>query len=520
MDTVHIGIIWNGLQDTVQERNKEVEDALRKAFSSHIERKKSSYSFLQDVVDELATAIIRYQGLKPLLASCNIAAPNCWVDLGIKILTHMALSLDRNKGYALAGYLMPEPPYVGNPFSLLLLDKVSYVDKEVPEVEGAVGKQFCRLALSKNGFKKRKFIPEGEEYEIDAAHQKAGSIKIGIDIKRIEARRDTHKAMRRIVNKANKFKKPIQFLLCRFYLLPFHRWTCEHSEQIESIKIDLVVFASQDKENIANTCKMVYTFKEQPNNQIGERHEEKHFWRKNFHHLYQADARSFPYIEDESIHLVVTSPHIGISKIQQLGRTGPYTWLRNFTKNSKSLERMFTGRSPEGRLYSWCKIQKTIRRDGTINADASTAGKLVLTSNPINRFWMSNANFRGTRTAQNSRRNTSQFNIKEWRLGSSQCETRIHETIWKQKKGEKQDNKGIRQNGSHNSGECRSIHRKTSDIPWRTYIYPHQVFLVLGRYYFWTTGFRNHYILAMPRNRKEQCWMRDGPVIAKWLCTD
>ena len=55
-------------------------------------------------------------------------------------------------------------------------------------------------------FKKRKFAYNNNEYEIDAAYPIEGDIIVGIDVKRIEARRDTHKRCDEIVNKANKLK--------------------------------------------------------------------------------------------------------------------------------------------------------------------------------------------------------------------------------------------------------------------------------------------------------------------------
>ena len=55
-------------------------------------------------------------------------------------------------------------------------------------------------------FKKRTFMVKKEIYELDAACPASGGIEIGIDVKRIEAKRDIHKRCDGIVNKAAKFK--------------------------------------------------------------------------------------------------------------------------------------------------------------------------------------------------------------------------------------------------------------------------------------------------------------------------
>ena len=61
-------------------------------------------------------------------------------------------------------------------------------------------------SFSSLSFEKRKFEVDGEPFEIDVASPLVGEIKIGIDVKRIEARRDIHKRCDEIVNKANKSK--------------------------------------------------------------------------------------------------------------------------------------------------------------------------------------------------------------------------------------------------------------------------------------------------------------------------
>jgi hypothetical protein len=78
-----------------------------------------------------------------------------------------------------------------------------------------------------------------------------GVIQIGIDVKRIEARRDIHKRCDEIVNKAAKLKAlfpQAKFGVVIYY--PFIEEQVNIQNRLRSNNIDSVVFASASKESI------------------------------------------------------------------------------------------------------------------------------------------------------------------------------------------------------------------------------------------------------------------------------
>jgi hypothetical protein len=98
-------------------------------------------------------------------------------------------------------------------------------------------------------FRKTKFSVDGAEYELDAAAYASEAIEVGIDVKRIEARRDIHKRCDEIVNKAAKFKKlyPSGFFGSVVYY-PFPEGQVNIQTRLESPSIAGVVFANDEEE--------------------------------------------------------------------------------------------------------------------------------------------------------------------------------------------------------------------------------------------------------------------------------
>ena len=93
---------------------------------------------------------------------------------------------------------------------------------------------------------------------MDAATRKSGDIKVGIDIKRIEARRDIHKRCDAIVNKAAKLKSA--FPSSKFGAIVYYPFIEEHiniQNRLRSNNIEGVVFASEAKESIENAVRML-----------------------------------------------------------------------------------------------------------------------------------------------------------------------------------------------------------------------------------------------------------------------
>ncbi|MBW1690461.1 MAG: hypothetical protein JRJ70_06850 [Deltaproteobacteria bacterium] len=97
-----------------------------------------------------------------------------------------------------------------------------------------------------------------EEFELDAATPHEGPVQIGIDVKRIEARRGIHKRCDEIVNKATKLK--LIFLEAKFAAVIYYPFIDEHiniQNRLSSENIDAVSFASESKDSIENAVRML-----------------------------------------------------------------------------------------------------------------------------------------------------------------------------------------------------------------------------------------------------------------------
>ena len=200
--------------EAAQARQGQVEDALREAFRAFIQTEQVEViAFCDMSVVDLASAMFAQPIiLKALLAACNCAARAIERDIGIRNLDTYAPRLSRENAMAIAGYLKPFLPGRLAIPSLGHLDRVNYIDKEVRLRKGR-WEEMVKLSLNKQGtvrFQKRRFTCGTERFEIDVAAPAEGPIQYGIDVKRIEARRDIHKRTDEIVNKASKLKRPTQ----------------------------------------------------------------------------------------------------------------------------------------------------------------------------------------------------------------------------------------------------------------------------------------------------------------------
>jgi hypothetical protein len=237
------------------EREQAIQQTLRDAFTDFIETKTVEVIVFSNMdVFALAEAIQKFpQVLKPLSAACNIAARAIERDLQIKNVNTYAPKLTREQAAAIAGYIKPFlPNYLEVP-ALVHLDRVYFIDKQIRMGKGQWEKKITE-ALNTNSqikFKKRKFEVGNEEFEIDAAFPLVGPIKIAIDVKRIEARRDIHKRCDEIVNKAAKLKKSIpgaKFAAVIYY--PFVDEQVNIQNRLRSEDIDAVAFASDADDSI------------------------------------------------------------------------------------------------------------------------------------------------------------------------------------------------------------------------------------------------------------------------------
>ncbi|MEW5805054.1 MAG: hypothetical protein AB1847_23460 [bacterium] len=252
----------NWAKDAADSRQEAVEAALHEAFSNYIERREVEVIvFSRMTAFDLAEAIINHPLiLKPLLAACNIAARAIERDLSIKNVDTYSPRLSDDQAKVIAGYIKPFlPSYLEIP-ALSQIDRVAYIDKEIRKGKGRWEKKIIET-LNRFGalqFHKRMFVIEGEEFELDAASPRSGDIKVGIDIKRIEARRDIHKRCDEIVNKAAKLKSA--FPGSKFGAVVYYPFIEEHvniQNRLRSDNIDGVVFASETKESIENAVRIL-----------------------------------------------------------------------------------------------------------------------------------------------------------------------------------------------------------------------------------------------------------------------
>ncbi len=191
--------------------------------------------------------------LKPLMACCNIAGRAIERDLDIRGLDTYVPRLSEVQSAAIAGYLKPFLPQELAVPALSELDRFFFVDKEIRARKGRWEQRILESLnkQSRYSFKKRRFEVGGESFEIDAAAPEKGKIEVAIDVKRIEARRDIHKRIDEIINKATKFKKKHSKGL--FATVVYYPFTSEHvnvQSRLKSRYINAVCFASQGEEQI------------------------------------------------------------------------------------------------------------------------------------------------------------------------------------------------------------------------------------------------------------------------------
>jgi hypothetical protein len=243
-------------------RQEAIERALKEAFSRHIEKREVEVICFSGVTaSDLSEAIFsRPEILKPLLASCNIAARAIERDLGIKNVDTYSPRLSKDQAAIIAGYMKQFlPAYLEIP-TLTQIDRVYFIDNEIRKLKGAWEKNILAALneYSETEFHKRTFVADGEEFEVDAATPPQGDITMGIDVKRIEARRDIHKRCDEIVNKARKLKAA--YPNSKFGVVVYYPFVEEHvnvQNRLRSPDVDGVVFASQSDDSITNAVRML-----------------------------------------------------------------------------------------------------------------------------------------------------------------------------------------------------------------------------------------------------------------------
>ncbi len=239
-----------------------IDAALRSAFRPYLERSETDVIvFGRMTVADLADAILGNPAvLKPLIASCNIAARAIERDIGIRNVDTYAPVLVREQALAVAGYIKPFLPHALAVPALTHLDRVAFIDKEIRAAKGRWEKLVCQ-ALSKYGrhdFHKRHFMLDGEEFELDAASPVRGTIQIGVDVKRIEARRDIHKRADEIANKAVKLKAALP--QAKFAAVIYYPFLDEHGNirsRLGKGDVDAIAFASESSLSVENAVRLL-----------------------------------------------------------------------------------------------------------------------------------------------------------------------------------------------------------------------------------------------------------------------
>jgi len=243
-------------------RAEAIQTELRTAFVRFVREEPVLVIQLADInVHDLAQILRQHPlVLKPLVIAANIAARAIERDLGIANVDTYDPKLSPEQSAAIAGYLKPFlPASVALP-TLVHLDQVEYVDKEIRALKGRWEKRVTDALSRASGrqFAKRKIDVQGEGFEVDAAFPSSGQVGLAVDIKRIEARRDFHKRVDEIVNKATKVKKhnPSAKFGAVVYF-PFEDQHAQIRNRLGESAVDAVAFANELDESIQRAARDV-----------------------------------------------------------------------------------------------------------------------------------------------------------------------------------------------------------------------------------------------------------------------
>ena len=244
------------------ERLAQIESSLIAAYNTVLEYREVPFIRFGDLnAEELAKAFVAHPLIiKPTLCCVNVAQRAISRDLGFDFDTYSE-KISAEQARILAGYIKPFlPPAIAVP-ALVELDRYFWTDKELRAAKGnwerTITEAINRAATVV--FRKRKFLSDREEFEIDAAYPAKGEpIEVGVDVKRIESRRDIHKRADEIINKATKFKKT--YPKGKFVALVYYPFPTQHvnaQSRLHSANIDAVFFAGETLSSIDNSVEMM-----------------------------------------------------------------------------------------------------------------------------------------------------------------------------------------------------------------------------------------------------------------------
>jgi hypothetical protein len=245
-----------------EERVRNLTEALIFEFEDHIEYRQIPVILFDAVsVEDLAKAMIRRPVVvKALLACINVAQRAIKRDLGITVDTY-AERIDRDKAFALSGYLKPMLPKELPVPALLMLDHFWWVDKEMRARKGRWERR-VREALNrhlhKGRFRKMKFEHRGGAFELDAAYPEQGDIEVGVDVKRFESPRDFHKRGDEITQKVSHLRDVHPS--SRFFAVIYYPFPERHADVLKRYQgqgIDGIVFAAETEDSIDDAARQV-----------------------------------------------------------------------------------------------------------------------------------------------------------------------------------------------------------------------------------------------------------------------
>src|SRR2546422_4965794 len=243
------------VRESATKRAEAIQAELREAFRRFVKEEPVQVIQLADITAQDLAQILRQHPLvlKPLVIAANVAARALERDLGIANVDTYEPNLSSDETSVIAGYLKPFlPASVALP-TLVKLDQVEYVDKEIRALKGRWEKRVTDALSRASGrqFAKRKIDVQGEGFEIDAAFPPDGDVEFAVDIKRVEARRDFHKRVDEIVNKATKVKKHnpgAKFGTVIYF--PFEDQHAQIRNRLGESAVDAVAFANELDESI------------------------------------------------------------------------------------------------------------------------------------------------------------------------------------------------------------------------------------------------------------------------------
>lgn len=181
-------------------------------------------------------------------------------DLDLKNLDTYGSRFTPEQARLIAGYISGFLPADLPLAALTHIDRIEFIDKEIRASKGRWEKVINSALERQSGlaFRKTKFQNGGEGYELDSAFKQRGVILYGVDVKRIEARRDTPKRADEIVNKAANLKAV--YPNAKYGAVIYYPFAADQGilrSRLQSQFIDSVQFAGESESSVSEAIQRV-----------------------------------------------------------------------------------------------------------------------------------------------------------------------------------------------------------------------------------------------------------------------